>query len=114
MLKNVSDQDLIELEKLYETGNLGNMSRLSGLVYNSYDVKFSYHLVRLLLEAEQIANEHTLDIERNREVLKTIRNGEWTLDQLTKWFDSKVIQIEDYYAKSTLRNTPDEDAIKKF
>lgn len=113
MLENFSNEDLLKLKSIYDDEHMGNINRMSGLAIHNLDVKFSYHLVRLLLEAEQIANEHTLDIERNREVLKTIRNGEWTLDQLTKWFDSKVIQIEDYYAKSTLRNTPDEDAIKK-
>lgn len=102
-----------QLAKIKNKSNSSNPKRAELIEKYGYDVKFSYHLVRLLLEAEQIANEHTLDIERNREVLKTIRNGEWTLDQLIKWFDAKVIQIEDYYAKSTLRNTPDEEAIKK-
>lgn len=112
MLENFSDEDLLKLKSIYDDEHMGNINRMSGLAIHNFDIKFSYHLVRLLLEAEQIANEHTLDIERNREVLKTIRNGEWTLEQLIKWFDAKVIQIEECYAKSTLRNTPDEEAIK--
>lgn len=113
MLSNIKDEDLQKLKNIYEDGNIGNLNRLEGLVIHNLDCKFAYHLVRLLLESEMIANEHTLDIERNREILKSIRRGEWTLDQLEKWFDNKMLSLETTFEKSTLQNRPDEDKIKK-
>lgn len=91
-----------------------NTNRLNGLLFHKFDTKYSYHLVRLMLEAEQIAREHDLDIERNSEILKTVRNGEWSKEKIETWFDAKAISIEEDYSKSTLRNNPDEDAIKRI
>lgn len=103
-----------QFAKIKNGTNSSNPKRKELIEKYGYDTKFSYHLLRLLLEAEQIAIEHTLDIEKNREILKTVRNGEWTLDQLQKWFDSKVIFLEEEYSKSTLRYAPDESVIKKI
>ena len=76
------------------------------------DLKFAYHVVRLALEGEQILMEHDLDIERNAEVLKAIRRGDWTEAKLRGWFDEKEKHLEELYARSTLRNVPDEEPIK--
>ncbi|MEM1178203.1 MAG: nucleotidyltransferase domain-containing protein [Acidobacteriota bacterium] len=77
-----------------------------------YDVKFGYHIVRLLGEVEQILTEHDLDLERNREQLKAIRRGEWSLERLEGWFADKERQLEDAAARSRLPDVPDEEAIK--
>ena len=77
-----------------------------------FDVKFGYHIVRLLGEVEQILEEHDLDLERNREQLKAIRRGEWTLEQLEQWFADKERHLEGVYAKSSLPNKPDAERIK--
>jgi predicted nucleotidyltransferase len=77
-----------------------------------YDVKFAYHVVRLLLEAEMILVEHDLDLERHREVLKAIRRGEWTEPELRTWAATKEKDLEAAYASSTLRAVPDEAALK--
>lgn len=79
-----------------------------------YDVKFAYHVVRLLNEVEQILVEHDLDLHRNNDQLKAIRRGEWTIDQIEAYFFSKEKSLEETYAKSTLRHSPDEPAIKKI
>ena len=79
-----------------------------------YDVKFGYHIVRLLGEVEQILTEHDLDLERNREQLKAIRRGEWSLERLEGWFADKERQLEDIAARSTLPDTADHDAIKSL
>lgn len=78
----------------------------------SYDLKFAYHVVRLLLEAEMILAEQDLDLERHREQLKAIRRGEWTEEQLREWAGKKEKDLESLYASSTLRHKPDEPAIK--
>ena len=77
-----------------------------------YDVKFGYHIVRLLCEVEQILEEHDLDLERNREQLKSIRRGEWSLEQLESWFADKERHLEGVHARSKLPAKPDEERIK--
>lgn len=79
-----------------------------------YDTKFAYHVVRLLLEVEQILAEHDLDLERNREILKAIRRGEWTIEQIKEFFSLKEKNLEELYHTSTLPYKPDEQAIKQL
>lgn len=101
-----------QLSKIENHSNSSNPDRQELIAAFGFDTKFSYHLVRLILEAEQILTEHDLDLERNREILKSIRRGEWTLDRLKEFFYAKEKSLVDVYAKSTLRDVPDEDAIK--
>lgn len=79
-----------------------------------WDVKFGYHVVRLCSQAEQILEEHDLDLQRNREQLKAIRRGEMTMEEVQQWFSDKEKKLENLYHESTLRHSPDEDAIKKI
>lgn len=79
-----------------------------------YDVKYAYHLVRLSLECEQILEEHDLDLQRGREMLKSIRRGDWTLENIKHWFADKERHLENLYLTSTLPHSPDEDAIKQL
>lgn len=79
----------------------------------AYDVKFAYHVVRLLLEVEMILGEHDLDLERHAAQLRTIRAGAWTLDQLTAWAEAKEHDLERAYAASTLPYGPDEALLKR-
>lgn len=78
-----------------------------------YDVKFAYHVVRLAQECEQILLEGDLDLERCREMLKVIRKGEWTLEQLEEWFRTKEIMLDQLYIDSKLWHTPDLDQLNK-
>lgn len=77
-----------------------------------YDVKFAYHVVRLLNEVEQILTEGDLDLERSREQLKAIRRGDWTLGEVEQYFKDKERELEAVYTKSELPWGPDEPAIK--
>lgn len=79
---------------------------------HGYDVKFAYHVVRLLLEVEMILGEHDVDLERHREQLKGIRRGEWTLDRLIDWAQAKERDLESLYASSSLPHRPREPEIK--
>jgi uncharacterized protein len=107
-LEDLSDEELLELDRWMNSLT----KREHDTVINSYSTKFGYNVVRLLLECEQILIEHQLDIERNAEILKSIRRGEWSEEKLRGWFDEKEKQLEDLYTKSTLRHGPDEEAIK--
>ncbi|WP_165225569.1 nucleotidyltransferase domain-containing protein [Aquisphaera insulae] len=81
---------------------------------HGYDVKFAYHVVRLLGEVEMILTEHDIDLQRNNEPLKAIRRGEWTEERLRVWCAEKESQLERAYAASTLPATPDEPRIRRL
>lgn len=79
-----------------------------------YDVKFAYHVVRLLNEVEMILVEQDLDLHRNNDQLKEIRAGQWKIEQVEAYFHMKEKSLEEAYVKSTLRYKPDEPAVKKI
>lgn len=72
-----------------------------------YDVKFAYHVVRLANEAEQILRTGDLNLEANKEELKAIREGAWSLEQLQSWFDNRVGMLDQLMLESKLRDQPD-------
>jgi predicted nucleotidyltransferase len=79
-----------------------------------YDVKFAYHVIRLLNNAEQILLEGDLDLTRDREQLKSIRRGEWKEEDIRNYFTEKEKQLEKVYLESKLRQRPDEAKIKEL
>ena len=79
-----------------------------------YDVKFAYHVVRLLNEIEQIMAEGTLTLDQNSEQLKAIRSGEWTQQQVEDYFHQKEKSLESLYASSTLPTKADFNTIKEL
>lgn len=88
--------------------------RLAGFEKYGYDVKFAYHIVRLLNECEMILTEGDLDLQRNREQLKSIRRGEWTQDEIRAYFQHKEPLLEEMNAKCSLPMIPEEEKIKKL
>ena len=72
-----------------------------------YDVKFAYHVVRLANEAEQILRTGDLNLEANKEELKAIREGAWTLEYLQKWFEDRTLMLDKLRLDSKLRDKPD-------
>jgi predicted nucleotidyltransferase len=79
-----------------------------------YDVKFAYHVVRLLNEIEMILSEGDLDLMRNNEQLKSIRRGEWKEQEIRDYFTKKESELETLYQSSKLPWGPDEGPIKKL
>jgi hypothetical protein len=79
-----------------------------------YDVKFAYHVVRLLDEVEQILEKGDLDIRRNRAQLKAIRRGEVPEDDIHKWAAEKELYLERLYRESKLPHGPNETVIKRL
>lgn len=79
-----------------------------------YDVKFAYHVVRLLSEVEQILAEGDLDLQEKgrREHMKAVRRGEVSEDDIRRWASDKERQLESLYHTSTLPYSPDEAQIK--
>ena len=101
-----------QLHKVEQKTNSSNPKRADTIQKHGFDTKFASHAVRLGLEVEQILIEGDLDIERNREVLKSIRRGEWSIDRIKEFCSQKERHLDDLYQKSTLRHSPDEEAIK--
>lgn len=77
-----------------------------------YDTKFAYHIIRLLLEVEQILGTGTIDLQQGREQMKSIRRGEWPEQEVRDWFQAKQADLETLYKKSELPWGPDEAKIK--
>lgn len=62
-----------------------------------YDVKFAYHLVRLINEIQLILSTGDLDLEQNREQLKDIRKGNWSQEKVVHYFEWKEKALEQLY-----------------
>lgn len=79
-----------------------------------FDVKFAYHVTRLLNEAEQILAVGDIDLHQNNEQLKAIRRGEVPEADIRRWAADKEKQLESLYLTSKLPYGPDESAIKQL
>lgn len=79
-----------------------------------FDVKYAYHLVRLLDECEQILVEGDIDLRRNREQLKAIRRGDLSLQEIERWAAEKELQLERAYHETSLPDAPDEERLKQL
>ena len=79
-----------------------------------YDVKFGYHVARLLCQCEQILLEGDLDLRRSREQLKAIRRGEFSQADLESWAAAKERQLEQVYHESKLPAQPDQEQIREL
>lgn len=103
-----------QMNKIGQKANASNPKRQAEIEKHGYDLKFAYHCVRLMNEAEQILVEGDLDLQRNREQLKSIRRGEWTIEQLKEYFLNKELALETAYANSKLPHGPDEHKIREL
>lgn len=79
-----------------------------------YDVKFAYHIVRLINEVEQILTTGDLDLQKNNEQLKDIRRGLWPEEELRKWFARREQELNAVYDASKLQYSPDVNQIKQL
>ena len=79
-----------------------------------FDVKYAYHVVRLLDEVEQILTEGDIDLQRNREQLKAIRRGGWSQEDIVEHFERKERELETVYTTSKLQHSPDEAKIRRL
>jgi len=98
-------------EKMVQASNRAERCKIHG-----WDTKFLYHVVRLMLECEQILQEGTLvlDEKGRREQMKAIRRGEWSIEVVEDFFQRKERYLENLYESSRLRYSPDSEAIKEL
>jgi len=103
-----------QLHKIKTKRPQQDSKRYKDIQQYGFDCKFAYHVVRLINEVEQILTEKNLNLERDREILKAIRRGEWTEEKITRYFEQKEEQLKNVYHKSDLPYGPQEDKIKKL
>lgn len=103
-----------QLQKVKNKQKSDNPKRQASIDLCGFDAKAGYHVVRLALECEQILSEGDLDLERNREQLKAIRRGEWSMDRLIQFFEDKERHLENLSNESKLPKYPDEEAIRNL
>lgn len=99
-----------QLHKLDNKQPVGK--RLASVQEYGYDVKYAYHIWRLLDEAEQALTVGDINLLRSREELKAIRRGEWSEADLRRKFEEKLPLLEQAYANSKLPERSDEQKIK--
>lgn len=112
-LAHLSDAELTTYKRIYSVMK-GSSKRAERVKINTFDLKFAYHLIRLLNEIEQILMYCDMDLRQNNEQLKAIRNGNISQDDITKMAAEKEKQLEKLYIDSKLREKPDEPEIKQL
>jgi len=112
-LKPEDEAESIKLIRLIDKDGQ-RTKRIGDIEKHGYSTKFAYHTVRLLLECMQILETGDLQLDRDREIYKAIRNGEWPLEKVKDFFDRNEKHLEVLYNQSTLRNRPDISALKKL
>lgn len=88
--------------------------RYADVQSKGFDSKFAYHVCRTMLEAEQILQTGDLDLQRDNELYKAVRRGEWPQERVEEFFASKEKYLETLYENSNLQYSPDEEKIKKL
>lgn len=88
--------------------------RYESVKEHGYDVKFAYHVVRLMDEVEQILEHGDIDLMRNREQLKSIRRGEWKQEEIEDYFVRKEKELETLYVNSKIPHKPQEKKVKEL
>lgn len=74
---------------------------------NDFDAKNMMHTIRLLQVAHQIMTEGTITNKRpNRDMLLSIKNGQWHYDQIMQLADEILANIEQRAYSSTLPDEP--------
>ena len=128
--KHVRDNRRLFLSKLaipkfvgYATSQMHKMQiktvepghkRYEGIQRLGYDSKYALHLIRLLCEAEQILAEGDLDLRRNAKLLKQIRSGHYSLDELHSMFTEKLEVLNSTPHDASLPDVPDEQKLKEM
>jgi predicted nucleotidyltransferase len=90
----------------------GSKGRIELIEKYGYDTKNACHLVRLLLEAEQILTTGDLDLRKHSEFLKFVRNGRVPVEGIKNYFAAKEASLVSAYYNSSLPSRPREVEIK--
>lgn len=104
-----------QFSKLERGANRTNEKRADDIQKYGYDTKFLMHIIRLALECEQLLLTGELILDRDSQMLLSIRRGEWSLEQGKKWWEEKERALEIAYSNcKVLPHVPNENAIKQL
>jgi predicted nucleotidyltransferase len=77
-----------------------------------FDVKFASHVVRLLNQGISFLTTGDVDLQADKEILKSVRRGEWTLERIEEYLHEREQEMSKLYIDSSLPYAPDEAKIK--
>ncbi len=75
--KGYAFQQVARIRRCVERGKAETPKRQEYLDKWGYDLKMAYHPLRLLDQLNQLLDEGTIDLMRNKEECKAMRKGEW-------------------------------------
>lgn len=112
---NFSESAHKEYLMLWDIG-LKKTKRFESQKIHNTDVKFLYHVFRLVDQAEFILHHFDLDLQEESRVakMKAIRKGQLTYDQVAKEFSEAEKRLLDLYNISALPKNPDRQAIRNL
>lgn len=110
----VKDEQLMSIYKACVENGKPNPKRVASIFKHGWDVKFGYHLIRLVDEAEQILTTGQLNLQNAREHMKAVREGLFSLEDTERWFQEKTLHLEKLYRDSNVvPHSPDTQVIKR-
>lgn len=111
----LSDVDYNLYLSMWEVG-IAKTKRFESQKIHNTDVKFLYHVFRLVDQAEFILNNFDLDLQEESRVakMKAIRKGQFTYDQVAQEFSEAEKRLLDLYNTSTLPKNSDRQAIRNL
>lgn len=114
--KHISNDDWKHYCTIFKKGVEKN-TRFEANKKFQMDRKFLYHIVRLYDEGDQIISsngEADIDLRRSKEIMKAVRRGEWSTQQIRDFVAEKDIAMEAAYSRCTLPEYPDTDELRKL
>lgn len=112
VFKRMSGYAHSQLKKLETKTSEGKRKYL--VEAHGYDTKYAYHIFRLLEQAEMAMATGDIDLEASKELLKSVRRGEWSLEQVKEWFHKRERELETLYIDSDLPYSPDMNKLKQL
>lgn len=91
-----------------------NPKRAASIQELGFDSKAMYHVVRLCLELKQLLETGDMDVQRDREIYKSIRRGDWSLQRIEEWFEREEKYLDALYEKTHLPHSPDWDKLRQL
>lgn len=112
-LRHLDAAQLQSYHNLYQQG-MDASRRFEIHKFHGYDCKFAYHIVRLLDQCEQILQHGEMDLQRAKETMKSIRRGEWEMDDIMKWASEKEKELDVAFTNCTLPDKANETKLKSL
>lgn len=101
-----------QIHKMKNKTPIGN--RLEDVRKYGYPTKFAYHTVRLIGECEQLLLTGEMNLKLDRELLKSIRRGEWSEEKILLYFDQKLKDLDRAYSETKLPARPNEEELREL